>query len=417
MDEKQERQLRRKAIRLTLKGLGPSDILKQIPRSRQWLYKWQKRFEQFGWPGLKSESRRPQHSPHQYIYRTRQMVARVRRTLQKRKVGLIGAAAVQTELRKSRLLQRIPSLSTIGRISKAAHLVKTAPTPSPAAYYPQPTPTEHYVLQAMDWTARYLEGGSKVFAFHTMDIQTHGLHQTISTNKNSATVRLHALETWKTLGLPDGLQMDNDAAFNGGYRTPRIFGQFVRLCLRLGIEPIFIPVREPKRNGLIERVNGLWSQAFWKRRHFRSVAQVRRAQPEFEDWYAHTYYPPTLGGQTPAQVHRRVKRQRLTAQQVRALPAELPITAGRIHFIRRVNAAGDIEVLNETWHVHKRLAHKYVWATIVTHEQRLRIYYRVSPQHAVRLVKTFEYPIAETVIPLRSEFKRPHRRRKMYTML
>lgn len=66
MDEKQERSWRRKAIRLTLRGLRPKDIRKLIPRSRCWLWKWQTRYHDLGWRGLKSESRHPQHGTHRY---------------------------------------------------------------------------------------------------------------------------------------------------------------------------------------------------------------------------------------------------------------------------------------------------------------------------------------------------------------
>lgn len=51
MNEKQELQLRRKAIRLRLKGVKPKSILEKVRRSRFWLSKWQKRFEQHGLDG------------------------------------------------------------------------------------------------------------------------------------------------------------------------------------------------------------------------------------------------------------------------------------------------------------------------------------------------------------------------------
>jgi putative transposase len=416
MDEKKERNLRRKAIRLILKGLKPSAIVQRIGRSRTWLFKWRTRFDQLGWEGLKSQSRCPHQIACCYLQRTRRLVIRVRQRLVRRKVGLVGPRAIQDELRRARLLRRLPSLSTIRRILHEGGLIK-APRAPRTVYYPQPTPAADYVLHACDWAARFLTGGCKVFAFHTLDLETHALHQTIGADKSLAIVAQHALETWYVLGLPDGLQMDNDAAFCGGYKAPRRFGQFVRLCLYLGIEPIFIPPREPKRNAVIERLNGLWSQGFWKRRHFSSLAAVEQASPTFEQWYGEYYQPPALDGTTPAQAHRRVERQPLGLRQVRAVPAELPITAGRIHFIRQVDEEGFVSLLNEEWKVDRRLAGQYVWATVMTHEQRLRIYHRRSGEVPVRLVKTFHYRIPESVAPLLPEFQRPHRRRNMFTML
>jgi hypothetical protein len=88
-----------------------------------------------------------------------------------------------------------------------------------------------------------------------------------------------------------------------------------------------------------------------------------------------------------------------------------------MHFIRRVDPQGQINVLAESWHIHQRLAGHYVWATLSLHEQVLRIYYRRSADAAPRLLKVFPYPLPEPVLPLRSEFKRRKRRRNMFTML
>jgi transposase InsO family protein len=159
---------------------------------------------------------------------------------------------------------------------------------------------------------------------------------------------------WQQQGLPDGLQLDNDAAFNGGYKVPRVFGAFVRLCLYVGIEPIFLPVGEPKRNRVVERLHGLWSQTFWRTHRFDTLAAVRRAAPQFVRFYMERYHPPALQGTTPEQAYKAVRRRRLSAAEIAALPSELPLTAGRVHFLRLVTAEGQITLLNERWTVGKR---------------------------------------------------------------
>ena len=100
-----------------------------------------------------------------------------------------------------------------------------------------------------------------------------------------------------------------------------------------------------------------------------------------------------------------------------ALPEKLPITAGRVHFIRQVSRAGEITLLNESWFVGRRFAQQYVWATVITHEQRLEIYHRPSLQAAARGIKRFDYRLPEVVRPLGQEFKRPYSRRRVLTML
>jgi putative transposase len=408
MDDHSTRELtyRRQAIRLLLKGYRPCEILKQIPRGRTWLYKWQHQFARGGWESLKGEVCRPTTVPHAYTPQARAVVRRVRRSLQHRPVGLVGARAIQRELQTHALLHPVPALATIKRGLKQAGLLKATPPPPPAIHYPAPQAADGLVLHVMDWTGRYLEGGAKVFVFHTGDTQTQALAQTLREDKTAASLHHHVHQVWQTLGLPHGLLLDNDSACTGGERAPRRFGTFVRLCLYVGIELIFIPPGEPKRNGVVESLHGLWARSFGNRAHFGSFADVCRKSPHFLQWYMHAYTPPAWDGRTPAQAHRSVKRHRLTAAQRKALPAVVPLTAGRLHFIRRVTPEGTIHLLGEPWKVGRRFTHPYVWATIITHRQRLEIHHQRSAQSKIRLVKTFPYPIAEPIHSLRPEYQR-----------
>lgn len=402
MDDKQELRLRRKALRLRLKGIRLKVILEKICRSPAWLSKWQKRFDRQGAPGLSSQSRRPHHTPTACAPRIVRLIIQTRRRLVKQKVGLIGARAIRRELRKLGLGKQTPSLATIKRVLQTYGLVAT-PTEASPAYFPKPLTTVEGTLHAMDWTCRYIEEGPKVYAFHTLNLRTRACSQTIAADKSSDTVIRHCVNTWKTLGIPQFLQLDNDAAFCGGYKAPRIFGQFVRLCLYLGNELIFLPIAEPECNGEVEELNGLWARAFWERRRFASFGRVCQASPAFVDWYMKDYAPPMLAEVTPQQAQRREPKRRLTASQIAHLPNRLPITAGRIHFIRKVKPDGTIAILNETWTVSKRLAGKYVWATVTTHRRRLDIWYQRSAQHDWRLLKTCAYDIPETVARLKPE--------------
>lgn len=408
MDDRQELRLRRKAIRLRLKGIPHKVILEKVHRSRGWLSKWQKRFDRQGTPSLRSRSRRPHHTPNACSPQIVRLIVQTRRRLVKQKVGLIGARAIRRELRKLGRGKQTPSLATLKRVLQTHGLVSISTEMSPP-YFPKPLTTVHGTLYALDWTCRYLEDGPKVYAFHTLNLCTRACSQTIAADKSSATVVRHGVNTWKTVGIPQFLQLDNDAAFCGGYKAPRVFGQFVRLCLYLSIELIFLPIAEPECNGEVEELNGLWGHAFWERRRFASFAHVCRASPAFVHWYMTDYAPPVLADLTPSQAQRREPKRRLTASQAAHVSDPLPITAGRIHFIRKVKPDGTIAVLNETWKVSKRWAGKYVWATIITHCRRLDIWYQRSAEHDWRLLKTCAYDTlrAETVARLKPEFARP----------
>jgi hypothetical protein len=95
----------------------------------------------------------------------------------------------------------------------------------------------------------------------------------------------------------------------------------------------------------------------------------------------------------------------------------MPLTAGRVHFLRLVTAQGQITLLNERWTVGKRFAGQYVWATISTTRRRLQIYHRQSAQARIRLVREFRYVLHEQVVPLAVQFQRPYQWRKLFTML
>lgn len=405
-DDHDELYWRRQAIRLRLKGWRPRQILRRIPRKREWLRKWWQRFTSLGWKGLYDRSRRPVHAPQAYRQHAHTVVLTVRRALEQRQVGLVGAQAVQQEIREHRLLQEVPSLATIKRWLHTAGITQPLVEEKPDSYYPESARPPQAVWHACDWIARYLEGGAKVFVFHTVDLETRALEQTIREDKTVASVRAHLLSSWQRLGLPHRLYLDNDAAFTGGERTKRRLGTVVRLCLYLGIQVVFLPPGEPKRNAVVERINGVWAQQFWQRNHFRTIGDVLGRQAVFLDWYSQRYTPACLEGLTPAQAQRRVRRVRLSKRQALSLPARLPITAGRMHFVRRVAADGTVSFLGETWTVSQRLAHEYIWATVITHCRRLELFHRRSARAKWRRIKTYEYALPEAVCRLRPEFKR-----------
>jgi len=396
------------AFRLLDKGKSPTHILKQIGRSSAWLFKWKQRFEHEGWAALDPASRAPQHSPQQYSAATVALVVRMRRRLQKATVGLIGPRAIQQELRRHRL-RPLPSLATLKRWLRAQRSTAEPAVQAPPPYYPHPRQLAGVVLQSCDWIARYLPGGDKVFAFHTVDWRSYALHQTLRTDKSTPSACAHLLESCVTVGLPDFLQLDNDAAFTGLGFTPRVFGQFVRLALYLGIELIFIPPGEAARNGLVERLNGLWARSFWDKNHFASLRAFRRKSPRFLAWYQ-TWPPPPLNGQTVAQATSQTPRVHLRRRQCWQVPHPLPLTAGRIHFLRRVTPQGTINILKEDWPVARRLAGQYVWATLDTGHHALRIYYRRSERARARLLTCVSYEIAEPVKPLLAHYRRRARR-------
>jgi hypothetical protein len=411
MNEKNadEIRYRRLAFRLFAKERSAAEILHRIPRSRTWLFKWKKRFEQKRWQALDSLSTAPQRPAKRYDKRVGKLVLRLRHQLQRAAVGLSGARAIQRELRTRRLVRTVPALSTINRWLKAAGLFTGGAAQTKSPFYPAPAIGGDFAFSTCDWTARYLEGGEKVFVFHTVDAHTHALAQSSSRDKTTTSVCDHLLQACTGVGVPDFLQLDNDAAFTGLGKTPGGFGRFVRLALYLGIELIFIPPGEPERNYLVEGVHHLWAQSFWSKNHFASVKAFQRKSPRFLTWYD-DYAPPVLQGLTVKEARKGVKRSKLTPQASKQLPPEVPLTAGRLHFIRRVNPQGIINLRKADWKVSRCLAGEYVWATLDLRRERLEIYHRRSAKAKAKVVKTYSYPIAERVEQVKLEYRRRRRR-------
>ena len=144
---------------------------------------------------------------------------------------------------------------------------------------------------------------------------------------------------------------------------------------------------------------------------------MARSSARFENWYRHDYAPPKLKGLTAGQAAEQLSGGRhLTDAERAVLPDPLPITAGRIHFIRLVSTTGTISLLNESWRVGKRLAGQYVWATVSLHHRRLAIYHRRAADKPLRLVRAYAYPLPEPVVSLLPQFQSGRRRRKVSTM-
>jgi hypothetical protein len=404
MDEKAERRLRRKALRWLCLGRKPGAVAKRLGRSRTWLAKWHARFAEHGPAGLRSQARQPRPRPHAWASGMVHLIVQTRKRLRKAPAGLIGARAIRHELKHLMPRRPLPSAATIYRVLQQTGL-SAPPLPRTATYFPAPSEEVRGSLDALDWTCRYLEGGTKVYAFHTLNLRTRALHQTLARNKELRTAQAHVLDAWQIRGIPRFLQLDNDAIFCGGYKVERVMGQFPRLCLYVGVELIFLPFAEPQHNGQVEQLNGLWGgPAFWERHHFGGFGHVCRQSARFVEWYMHHYRPPALNGATPAQHQRAEHRPRLTTTVRRVLPATLPITAGRVHFIRHVHPDGTIRILNEHWRVPKSLADHYVWATITTHRHILDIWFRRDLNHDWRLLTHAPYRLNEPVHKLRPPF-------------
>ena len=404
-----EQALRGEAIRRRLKGERRKDICRDLERSTRWFNKWWTVFQRDPHTDFSDQSRAPRRRAAMTPPAVTSVVIALRHRFEAAPYGLIGARAIQGELRALGI-QPLPSEATIQRILARQALTHPVGAATNAAYYPWLPVTELKAVQATDIISKHLHGGVEIQHFHTLDLGTHAAALSQHLDKTTTTTCQHLLRAWTHLGLPLIHQFDNEGAFCGGHTHPRVIGRVVRLCLWCGVEAFFTPLYDPKRNHQIETFHALWCQAFWSRQTFASLAHVRSAVRGFLRWYHYQYRPPGLAGKTPAQM--RVGRgvPRLTPDLRRVLPdfatARIPLTAGRFHLMRKVDGGGYVELLNERWLVGRQWTGEYIRATVDTTRQTLTLSHKASATADWKLLRTRAFRLRESVHELLPQFKR-----------
>ena len=412
-----EQALRREAIRRRLSGEPRRDICQDLERSTRWFDKWWSEFRNNPHTDFADHSRAPLTVWSITTPALEQLVIALRHAFESANLGLIGARAIGGKLIELKV-KPLPSEATIQRILARHELTHPVGAATEMAYYPWLPVWDVNAVQATDIITKHIWGGTEIQNFHTLDLFTQAVCLTQSLDKTSATTCAHLLKAWEKLGLPCLHQFDNEGAFCGGHTHRRVIGRLVRLCLFCGVETFFTPIYEAKRNHQIETFHSPWCQGFWTRQTFTDLAHVRAQTPIFTRWYHHHYRPPCLEGKTPAQMRYGVRFPKLTTELRRLIPdfqaGRLPLTAGRFHFMRKVDTSGHIEFLNERWQVGSKWIGEYVRATINTAKQTLTISHKASEQVDWRVIKNRRFRIKESVHALLPQFKRNRARCRDY---
>ena len=110
-------------------------------------------------------------------------------------------------------------------------------------------------------------------------------------------------ECCRDLGRPAQVQLDDARELCGWGVAARYLSRVIRLCLRLGVEPVFIPPGMPEHNGSVENFNG-WFQPRRFQRRFQRPGDLPRELARLQEAVNTQHVHPRLGGLTPAQ-HRK----------------------------------------------------------------------------------------------------------------
>ena len=298
----------------------------------------------------------------------------------------------------------IPSASTIKRIVKK-HGLKVNKRDrykrvKSEKRYTLLNPAQIDEMHQMDFVGpRFIKGYGPISSLHLIDVVSTRVQIEQFNSKRMDNVIAFLIKYWSNNPIPRYLQVDNGMSFIGDFKNPRGFSRFVRLCLYVGIEVVFIAPSSPWMDGSIENFNNWFGSKFWDKETFENMVDIRTRSLHFVDQHN------DLG----AWKKRHEKLERIGPVRILKDAAEinlnkLPVTDGKVHFIRQVDDdGGRINVLNEALKVGEEFISEYVWATICTGNRKMEVYYRAKDQDVAVLIKEFDYELNEEVKPRRDD--------------
>jgi len=373
MDDSEVR-ARQAAIERFLSGERPTTICSSLGRSTQWFYKWLKRFHQGSDDWFKERSRRPAGNSRRTAEALEQQVIAVRKELDAQ--GLFcGDQAILWHL-EDMSARPLPSLRTVARILERRGLVcnKEKRFVSKGKKYPGLAAALPGDVHQTDFVGPcYLKGTVRFHSLHSIDLTTaRCAAQPMIDGKTGIIEAMWAV--WMRLGLPRFEQVDNEWVFFGSPAHPRGMGNLIRLCLPLGVEPVFIPIREPWRNGTVEKFNDHWEQKFFSRTPMESAEQLASESLAFEARHNSRYRYGKLGGKTPMQSFALFGIPLRLPPETPPLQRPLPKpTHGRYHLVRFIRSDGLLDIFTEKFKMPPETQHEYVQATVDVDKQRLLI--------------------------------------------
>jgi putative transposase len=220
-----------------------------------------------------------------------------------------------------------------------------------------------------------------------MDLFSHQAYIESQRTKQDRQVASSLLKSWKVMGPPDFLQLDNELSFRGSNRHPRSPGLVIRLCLHFGVTPVFIPIGEPWRNGTIEKFNDTYNKKFFRRQWFPSYAMLKRQSKNFQRFHNKHHRYSCLKGRTPLQIIHSSTDRPVTIGGNTKLPELDSVPDGNIILIRFIRSNRLLDIFGEKFKVSKDLVYSYVKAVIVTNLHSLQVYLGDD------LVNTFQYQL------------------------
>jgi putative transposase len=281
-------------------------------------------------------------------------------------LGEYGALAIHGELRR-RGGGEVPCARTIHRILERRGVLDARrrvryPAPPPGWYLPVVGEGRQELDQYDIVEGLKIEDGPIVEVLTAISLHGGLVGAWPMDRVTSSLIRSYLVDHWLRWGLPGFAQFDNDTAFQGAHQHRDVISSVMRLCLSLGVIPVFVPPRETGFQGAIEAFNGQWQARAWARFHHERLEDLVIRSDKYVTAY----------------------RQRRATRQERA-PRRKPfppgwrlelqeVAEGQVMFLRRTNDRGEVFLLGRTFEVDSRWSHRLVRAEVNLKDKGIRFY-------------------------------------------
>jgi transposase InsO family protein len=372
----ENKQYRILAVQRFKNGESPESICTSLSKSKFWLYKWVKRHNEEETSWCDDRSRRPLSTPNRTPAEIEEIVKMVRLNLYNQDL-FCGAQAILWEL-EDLGAKPLPSLRTINRILAKNELThqRTGKYEAKGTLYPVlPSTFPNQTHQADLVGPCYLKSPVRFYSLNIVDTATVrcGLHPSFS--KSGQMILDGFWSAWKRMGIPERVQVDNAMSFFGSPTHPRGMGPLIRLCLHNGVEPWFIPMAEPWRNGMIEKFNDRYQQRFLGKVVLASMEELQSGSLTFEQRHNSKYRYSKIKGNTPlkALAAANATLRFPTIDEPPKYRQKKP-EIGKYHVVRLIRSDLKLNIFGECFSVPQETMLEYVVATIDVKEQKLKLF-------------------------------------------
>ena len=269
-------------------------------------------------------------------------VLKARQELAQSDLGASGAEPIRQALLEQGLAA-VPSVRTINRILARRGALdrrqRARRPPPPTGWYLPDVAAAKAELDSFDIVeGLVIKDGPEVEVLNGVSLHGGLVASWPTAAPVTAALTVTALtEHWRAVGLPGYAQFDNDMIFQGTHRYPDALGRIIRLCLSLGVVPVFVPPRETGFQAMIESYNGWWQARVWSRFQHTDLEGLQGRSRRY------------------VEALRRHRAARLeAAPQRRAFPGDWKLDLkkrprGRLVYLRRSNGVSEVTLLGRPW--------------------------------------------------------------------